>query len=834
MDRIQTRAFLTVMLLLGAMTVASSAVNFTIVKPTHFVFFLAIALIGATLKVTIPGMTGTLSVNYIFVLIGVAELSSGECLLIACLSTLVQAFYKARTRPRPIKLIFNVASISIAVTAARNVYYSSFLQSHGIGIPVLLTATAITYFFVNTFPVAAIIALTDSKSIFRIWKECYLWSFPFFLIGAAIAWVFHIISSHFGLQIAMLTLPGAYVVYSSYRLYLARLQDEKAHVEQMAGLHLRTIQALALAIDAKDAVTHDHLRRVQTYAVGIARELGLSGLYLEAMRAAAVLHDIGKLAVPEHIISKPGRLTPEEFEKMKIHPTVGAEILEEVGFPYPVVPIVRSHHEKWDGTGYPDGLKGEEIPIGARILSAVDCLDALSSDRQYRKAIPLDQAMAAVAAESGKSFDPRIVEILQARYQELELEIRALPEDHVNKPGLSRNVKIARGGGPDAGFEETRGNASADNKTGFLTLIAAARQEVQTLFELSGDLGHSLCLSETLSIFASKLQTMVPHDLICIYTIQEEMLYPTFVAGKEHGFFSKLRIPVGEGLSGWVAEKNSRIINGNPSVEAGYLNDPAAITNLKSALAIPLEENGSAIGVLTLYSVENNAFSQENLRILQALGPRLGAALKNGRRLSEAEGSASTDFLTGLPNSRFLFLHLDEQMEKCRRRDAHLGVFVCDLNGFKRINDEYGHMEGNRLLKAVADSLRKSCRLDDYVARLGGDEFVIMMPNFQESSMEECIQSFKHAVKLTAVHLGFSELSLSVGAVVFTASGDHSDADALLAEADRRMYADKSRNERRSIPLPLGIPDSARRLAAVREGVLPRLADLVPPSASVN
>src|ERR1035437_8666909 len=141
---------------------------------------------------------------------------------------------------------------------------------------------------------------------------------------------------------------------------------------------------------------------------------------MDALRAAALLHDIGKLAVPDHIINKPGRLTPEEFEKMKIHPIVGADILERVAFPYPVAPSVRAHHEKWNGKGYPDGLKGEEIPIGARILATVDCLDALSSDRQYRKALPLVEAMKEVAAESGVSFDSIIVEILQRRYLELE------------------------------------------------------------------------------------------------------------------------------------------------------------------------------------------------------------------------------------------------------------------------------------------------------------------------------------------------------------------------------------------------------------------------------
>src|SRR6202140_5313125 len=180
------------------------------------------------------------------------------------------------------------------------------------------------------------------------------------------------------------------------------------------------MRALALAIGAKDDTKHDHLARVQVYAREIARELGLTEEEQEALLAASILHDIGKLAVPEHIISKPGRLTPEEFDKMKIHPTVGAEILERVSFPYPVAPIVRAHHEKWDGSGYPSGLKGESIPIGARILAAVDCLDALASDRQYRRALPLDEAMAKVASEAGISFDPRVVAILQRRYIELE------------------------------------------------------------------------------------------------------------------------------------------------------------------------------------------------------------------------------------------------------------------------------------------------------------------------------------------------------------------------------------------------------------------------------
>src|SRR5271154_2232528 len=210
----------------------------------------------------------------------------------------------------------------------------------------------------------------------------------------------------------------------------------------------------------------------------VAKELGLNDEEMEALRAASLLHDIGKLAVPEHIISKPGKLTPEEFERMKIHPIIWAEILEQVRFPYPVVPIVHSHHEKWDGSGYPRGLKGEEIPIGARILSAVDCLDALASHRQYRPALPLDQAMAQVASESGASFDPQIVKILEKRY--VELEKMAVEKEDERPPKLSVDVKVERGLAPAAGFEQDQEPAAQkdeDRNNDYLSSIAAAREE---------------------------------------------------------------------------------------------------------------------------------------------------------------------------------------------------------------------------------------------------------------------------------------------------------------------------------------------------------------------
>lgn len=784
--------FLSLVCIIGAAAFASSISHLTIPQPVEFICYCVIALLAATLKVQLPGINGSLTVSYVLVLIGFTDLSVAQCLVAGVMAAVVQCLVNTKKRPGFLQVLFNVANVAISIVGSGVVFSSTWLESAGVGLLMRLTFSAIAYFLLNTFAVTAIISLTESRPMLRLWRECYLWAFPFFFVGAGFAWGFHHLALAFGWQIAILALPGLYLLYSAYHFYLRRLQAEKTHALDIAALHLRTIEALAMAIDAKDQTTHDHLQRVKVYASEIARELKLSRLEMEALEAAAMLHDIGKLAVPEHIVSKPGKLTPEEFEKMKIHPIVGAEILERAQFPYPVVPIVRSHHEKWDGTGYPDGLMGESIPIGARILAVVDCLDALASDRQYRKGVPLDDAMNVIASQAGISFDPKIVTILQRRYRDFEATARRQP---VHVMARSSNRVVLRGQGPAAGFEETSAGSTGVTRIDFLTSIAAARREVQTLFELSSDLGLSICLNNTMSIFASKLKTIIPHDSMCVFAIRENTLHPEYASGEDADVFSALSIPVGEGLSGWVAQNNSPVINGNPAVEPGYLNDPTILINLKSALAIPLEEDGSAIGVLSLYSRRANAFSRDHLRILQAIGPRLSVALSNGKRLSEAQDNAITDYLTGLPNSRSLYLHLDAELARARRTGDSLGVLFCDLDGFKKVNDEYGHLEGNRALKVVGDALRDCCRNYDYVARMGGDEFVMVLPGIEEAEMEQSIWRFRTAVEMAGLEAAFNGLSLSVGSVILQADAMADDADTVLAEADRRMYANKWRRK---------------------------------------
>jgi diguanylate cyclase (GGDEF)-like protein/putative nucleotidyltransferase with HDIG domain len=794
------KLFIALMIIAGTGTLVYGGIHQSSRNIAEFICYLGIAILASRLKVNLPGITGTLSVNFLFILIGVLELSFTETMILGAISMVAQCLYP--DRPKAIQLTFNVCAGSVSTALAYLVYHHPLLNLLVGSRPVLLGLAATMYFIANAGSIAMVISLTERRPIKRILVDCYFWSFPYYLVGAGIAGAIAWLNQSFNWETSLLVLPAVYLIYRSYRLYLGKLEDEKRHVEEMANLHLRTIEALALAIEAKDHTTHEHLQRVRVYAIEVAKELKVSGPELEALHAAALLHDIGKLAVPEHIISKPGRLTPEEFEKMKIHTLVGAEILERVRFPYPVVPIVRAHHEKFDGSGYPMGLKGAEIPIGARILSAVDYLDALASDRQYRRALPLKDVMQKLAAESGKSFDPKVVEILQKRYQQLERLALAKSSEDPNAP-LSTSIKIERGLEPAAGFESAVAQDYAGKETTFLSSIAAARQEAQALFELSQDLGASLSLGETLSVFSVKLKPMVPYDAIAIYIKREEELVPEYVNGDNYRLFSSLRIPVGHGLSGWVAQNRKPIINGNPSVEPGYLNDPSKFSSLRSALAVPLEGVSGVIGVLALYRAERDAFTSDHLRILLAVSGKMALAIENALKFAQAENSAITDYLTGLPNARSLFLQLDRELARCKRDNSTLTVMVADMDGFKQMNDRFGHLEGNRVLRLFAQALKDTCREYDYVARMGGDEFVVIAPGLATDAAGKKAEQMRTLARQAGSEVcGEEILSLSVGRALYPEDGN--DAEQLLAEADRRMYLEKQKQisykDRRSHP----------------------------------
>lgn len=750
--------------------------------PARYFAYLFVALIAASLKVEVPGTAGTISVNFLFILIGIAQMSLAETLSFGCAATVVQCLWRAPVRPRPVQVLFNVSSMAVAITCSYGVYHGFSLMLGPDGWPVFLLLAAAVFFVANTVPIAAVISFTENKRLRTVWRGCYFWSFPYYLVGGALAGLLSIASHYAGWQASFLALPVLYIICRSYRLYITRLESDKRHAEEITTLHVQTIEALALAIEAKDCTTHAHLRRVQVYALHIGKDLGLSEPELQALRAAAVLHDIGKLAIPEHIISKPGRLTPEEYERIKIHPVVGAEILSRVNFPYPVVPIVRAHHERWDGSGYPDGLKEGGIPIGARILAAVDCFDALTSDRQYRRALPFQEAIRRVAAEAGVSFDPRVVEAIQRRSADLKRLAHAAKDGACPVP-TSRQIE--RGLEPAAGFEhplEALAGRAQDSEPDFVASVAAARDEVHALFEVAHDLGASLSLDETLSLLAVRLKRMISYDCIAIYVRRGGRLIPEYVNGEDCRLFASLEIPIGTGLSGWVAENRQPILNGNPAVESINLSSA-----LRSAIAVPLEGVSSLVGVLALYHSDQDAFTRDHVRILLAISGKVALSIESAQRSHPAASPLTSDPLTGLPNARALFLHLDSEVMRAKRGNQELAVLLCDFDAFKRVNDRFGHLAGDRVLREVARTMRAACREYDYAARMGGDEFVLVLPGIRPEGLRNVIQRLRQATAKAARPVcGEELLTLSVGEAFFPQDGGN--AEQLLAHADRSMH----------------------------------------------
>ena len=615
----------------------------------YFLVYLTAILLSSGMKVAMPKSDGTMSVNFPFILLGIVQLSPLQAVALAVASVVAQSQFRVVKAFTLIQILFNVANVTMATVLACAAYAAS-LPKVGSEVAPALAAAATVYFLANTIPLALVLGWESGNPPIRQWRQEFPWYFPFYLVGAILAAAANFIAVRFGWLTSMLLIPMVYTVYRAYRAQMAIIQDRERHIVETEALHLRTIEGLAMAIEAKDTNTHRHLMRVRVYVSELGKIIGLDAPQMKALVTAAYLHDIGKLAIPEAILNKPGKLNQAEFEKMKIHPVVGADILERVRFPYPVVPIVRAHHEAWDGSGYPDGLKGKEIPIGARILTVVDCFDALASDRPYRRALPLEQSMAFLKSKAGSQFDPEIVRLLEEHYPQLE--------QHANQESgeivaLNTDLKIERGAAPGAGFAQEDGGKtskiqgnesearasipSARDSGDLRSVIATQEAEVfRVLHEamIASRNTHSCC-----EAISRGLASLIPFDYLAVYEKFDDIVIAEFMDGKCAQAFSAKPIPAGTGVSGWVAENARPIVNGNPTVEANFLTTSwQQLTEASSAISIPLFDSENDVAwVLTLYARETAAFSKDHLRILEQIGPQFALALANHRMSEMAE-----------------------------------------------------------------------------------------------------------------------------------------------------------------------------------------------------
>jgi diguanylate cyclase (GGDEF)-like protein/putative nucleotidyltransferase with HDIG domain len=773
---VAARIFIAIIGLAGLTGIAVTLHGWIPQLQPRFVVYLLAALVSAGLKVAFPGANGTISLSFVVIMLSLMELTPQETLFLALACVATQNLWNGTGKIRAVHVFFNITAIALATLAASWFYRQTWMANSAEGELLRLTLAGIAYFLVNVLSLAIVIALSEKRDVSSVIRAFCDWTFCYYLVGVSLAEMVHRASAWWGWTIILVLLPLLYLIYRSVLLHFGKMEQDKAHAERTASLHLRTIEALATAIEAKDECTHDHLRRVQVYSLELAKHLGLSPDEVNALQAASILHDIGKLAVPDYIISKPGKLTPAEFEKMKAHTIVGAEILDQVEFPYPVASIVRSHHEKWDGSGYPDGLKAGAIPIGARILSAVDCLDALASDRQYRRALPLDEAMNYVAGLSERSFDPRVVEVLKSRYREFEQLVQSTP---LRNNRLSKDVIVSRGKAPDAGFETRAG----DHVAALPDSIGAARQEMRDITDLAG--------------LAERLKHFVPYDCLAVYVRDGSVLKACYTSGLNSQTFGSIEIPVGQGLSGWVVENGKAIINGNPAVEPGYIVNGGQTAILYSALSIPMGGGADQFsGALTLYRTEKDAYSAEHLHVLQAIRPDIARAVEEILCLQKSALVGGVDKLTGLPDKAALIEYLQNGFIVPGKPVA---ILLCDIARFQRVNERFGRAAGDELLKRIGGGILATHRRNaDYVARVGGDEFVLLLADARPEELAGRMDSLDRLAAIACRDLCGEEGSgLAIGVACFPQNG--SDARSVMAFSEQSLErAKQSRRAQRS------------------------------------
>lgn len=586
---------------------------------------------------------------------------------------------------------------------------------------------------------------------------------------------------HFGFEFMYVLLAAAVAGVVAMGIHKNTLAQQTRLITEASRMHLATVEALATAIDARDQVGMGHVRRTQIYAVGLGNTLNLDDTDINALRTGALLHDIGKLAVPDHILNKPGNLTSAEMEKTKIHSSVGASILEKVGFPYPVVPTVRHHHEFWDGKGYPEGLKGDNIPLTARILSIADAYDALREARPYRPARTKEDAIRHLRSRSGSQYDPVLIDVFLRNLTRYENEIVANGlqyQQHTMHSGLQQLV------------------VDDSQSPNYVEQIKQANREVFTLYSLAREFSSSLDLNETLMLFGDKISEFVPYDSIAISLLDESGKFARTVysGGSHKAVFVGRSIEVGQGATGYVLKKQKPVVNVDPALDLSF-SDNSAAADYRVMAALPLFADDRIIGAVSLYSAQITNFQDEHIRLLETISHIAADAINAAVHHAEAEAYAVTDPMTGLPNSRSLRLQFDKELTRASRGKKRFQLVVMDLDGFKAVNDTHGHKFGDKMLKSIGSVINGQLREYDFLARYGGDEFVAIIPEADGEPPEGIHERIESAVSnffLETSTGGKASVGISLGSASYPDCGET--LDTLIETADKAMYLVKKEN----------------------------------------
>ena len=615
------RLYIATVVAIGAYVVGSSAVDLA-VHPSgnQWMYLAGLTFLTGSFSIKLPSISARISVSETFVFAAVLLFGPSASTVIVAFDTFILTSWShGGDRPR-VRAMFNVSAGSTAIWVAAHVYRVFLPVAPGppqldqLLIPVSLMAG--TYFAINSSLIAIAVASERGQSPIDIWKNNFVWIGLNYVGGACVAMLLVTYRQRIDFTALSVIVPLLVITYLTFRTSLGRLADANRHVTQVNELYLSTIETLAMAVDAKDQITHGHIRRVQVYAVELAKRLGVNNdRQLKAIEAAALLHDMGKLAIPEHILNKPGKLTTAEFETMKRHAAIGADLLSSIRFPYPVVPIVRHHHENWNGKGYPTGISGTDIPLGARILAVVDCFDALNSDRPYRPRLDPDEAFAILKDRRGTMYDPLVVDTFIATYPEIADIAHAAGQQARSLLDPSEATASSPVMGPLA---EIRASA-ADN-----TALNLARQGVlEATSTIDAMNTISQCVRQlTPSAVCTYFQYMPAADeLVCVYA-----------SGDDNRALVGLTIKPGERVTGWVAANRKAISNSDATLDLGE-SSTLLKPQPRSTISAPviLGSDGELHGVLTGYSSRIDPFSHRHVYAFERLAEALSQHFAKGR-----------------------------------------------------------------------------------------------------------------------------------------------------------------------------------------------------------
>jgi putative nucleotidyltransferase with HDIG domain len=618
----------------GLLVIAQSLWHAAATPPgAQFYILAGLTILSGAATLRMPHVPVSFSISDTFTITAALLFGPGPGALAVALDSLVMSLRLPRRTQALRRLFFNAAGPALAMWTAAHVFFRLAgvdpLTVHSRAITGFigpLAVFAFVYFVLNTALIAGAVALDQHVPLVATWRRHFVGLWLTYFGGAAVSALLVVVVYSREPSLTMLlglVSPIPLILYVTFKTGLGRIQDQIGHLQEVNRMQTATIDALAHAIDAKDQVTYGHIRRVQQHAVHLAQALGVKDeAQLRAIEAASLLHDLGKLAVPEHILNKPGRLTPTEFDKMKCHATVGADILAGIEFPYPVVPIVRHHHEHWDGTGYPDGLRGDAIPLGARILSVVDCFDALISDRPYRMKLSTADALDILRERSGKMYDPAVV----AEFIAIHDKLPPAPETSSATQAFEAITLTLQG--------ESRPFATGVELLDPGLLVA--------FYDLGSELAATTDSSDAVERVHRLLKRLLPAACTAVfrYTPAGDTLVARWVAGHHNAEIRGLTIPVGQRLTGWVAANRVTIVNSEAALDLGNLTmklTPPPQGCLSTAI---LDDSGLA-GVLTVYSTAPVRFTEAHVAIVEALAPRLAEVVRRASDAPEAETAGS-------------------------------------------------------------------------------------------------------------------------------------------------------------------------------------------------